>query len=298
MGYFSIISTPFDVLDAAVNEKLNEFFNGYVGFKRETATYGSVVYKLSQYQLGDIGELRIRKLDDSQSELFVKDSPLGSIRKFTEVENNILDKAKNNAEYKRLYVELINKLREEKDELRKKRNEHLHEVANTVLLKIDRDYDELDSLRQSFLAECLDDFSFFIQSEARMSFWQTRAGKRKWIEFPERFAKLLLRTYLAGRYGRTVETFDEVATGAGRIDVYIVSPQGEKAIIELKMCGNRYSSQYAERGLVQLKHYMENKNVDDGYLLVFDSRQLDFSKGFGLIGKGISTKFIDVRSEF
>ncbi len=52
------------------------------------------------------------------------------------------------------------------------------------------------------------------------------------------------------------------------------------ASVELKMCGNGYSEGYAQDGIEQLDHYMRNKNTKIGYLVVFDSRVRDFSKGF------------------
>lgn len=81
--------------------------------------------------------------------------------------------------------------------------------------------------------------------------------------------------------------------------MFIASPLGDKVIVELKMCGHGYSEGYAQEGLEQITHYMENKKTDTGYLIVFDSRVQDFAQGFDLAesanGKTILTRIADVR---
>jgi len=39
---------------------------------------------------------------------------------------------------------------------------------------------------------------------------------------------------------------------------------GLKIIVELKLCGNGYSSTYAKSGEEQLEHYLENTNTKVG----------------------------------
>lgn len=46
----------------------------------------------------------------------------------------------------------------------------------------------------------------------------------------------------------------------------------------LKMCGLTYPSTYAAAGEDQIRHYMENRNVRLGYLVVMDARLNDFSE--------------------
>lgn len=137
-----------------------------------------------------------------------------------------------------------------------------------------------DQVGQS-LKECFQDFANYIQSEMRMTFWDLDKNqqKRKWKPSPEQLAKNLLLTFLNGRLGSSMYTFEEIRAGAGFIDVFIVSPRGENAVVELKMCGHGYSSSYALGGLDQLKHYMQNKKASSGYLIIFDSRVTEFSKG-------------------
>ena len=132
------------------------------------------------------------------------------------------------------------------------------------------------------LKKCLEDFTQYVKTDMRMSFWNfNKADNRyKWTPRPERHAKNLLLTFLNGRFGGSIDTFEEITAGAGKIDVFIVLPTGEKAVVELKMCGHGYSEMYAREGIEQIAHYVENRGTRTGYLIVFDSRVREFSKGF------------------
>jgi hypothetical protein len=153
------------------------------------------------------------------------------------------------------------------------------------------------TLSNQDLKTILNAFKYHIQSQKRMEFWRDdpNARRKYWKASPELHAKSLLITFLEARNCSVV---DEIRVGAGRTDIFVDSPQGKKAIIELKMCGHNYSLQYARGGLEQILHYMENKNVSDGYLLVFDSRK-GFSNGFQeaefFEGVPITVICIDVR---
>lgn len=148
------------------------------------------------------------------------------------------------------------------------------------------------------ITNCLADFAQYIQSELRMSFWgkNINSKKRKWKARPEQHAKNLLQTFLNGRYGKNLYVFEELKSGAGKIDIFIVSPTNEKAVLELKMCGHGYSSTYAISGDIQLIHYMKHKQTEIGFLVIFDSRIRDFGKNFeSEPTTQIETIIIDVR---
>ena len=138
---------------------------------------------------------------------------------------------------------------------------------------------ELDSENMT-INNCLDDFIKFIKSEKRMSFWRSENRVYNWISKPEKLVKDFLHTFLTGRYKNDMAVFEEITSGAGKIDILIVTPKNEKLIVELKMCGHRYSAKYALSGIEQIFHYMENKNAFEGYLVIFDSRTKDFFTGF------------------
>lgn len=174
----------------------------------------------------------------------------------------------------------------------------LYENGQYTLLKTDK---PRSLVQPTALKEALEDFIRYVATEMRMSFWRfdKTSDKYKWISRPEQYAKNLLLTFLNGRFGESVYTFEEIRAGAGKIDVYIALPKGEKIITELKICGHGYSETYAREGLEQLAHYMENKETDNGFLIVFDSRVRDFSKGFreteSVNGVIITVKITDCR---
>jgi len=138
----------------------------------------------------------------------------------------------------------------------------------------------VNSANQS-LKGCLQDFAKHISTEKRMTFWQPGSTiDKKWISHPEKHAKNLLQAFLSGRFGNAIYTFEEISSGAGKVDLFIIFPSDEKAVVELKMCGHNYSMTYAQEGDEQLLHYMENRGAKMGYLLIFDSRVRDFGRGF------------------
>jgi tetratricopeptide (TPR) repeat protein len=145
----------------------------------------------------------------------------------------------------------------------------------------------------------LDEFARFVSAEKRMGFWNKPSDSDYvWIARPEKRAQDLLHTALKIRFGDRIEVFEEIATGAGRLDLYAKLNGGLSIIIELKMCGFGYSSSYAAAGEEQINHYMDNRNTNLGYLVVFDARIDDFGQTL-LSGTPsphtIIEKFVDVR---
>lgn len=125
----------------------------------------------------------------------------------------------------------------------------------------------------------LKEFADFVKSKKRMDFWQGRKGsKHKWRQRPEKHAQSLLHTFVKGHFKTRVDVMEELGSGAGRLDILLKLQGGLACILELKMCGRRYSSTYAQSGEGQIRHYMENENVHLGYLVAFDARSSDFGK--------------------
>jgi tetratricopeptide (TPR) repeat protein len=146
----------------------------------------------------------------------------------------------------------------------------------------------------------LDDFARFIAAEKRMRFWVSdKKGSHKWVSSPEGRAQDLLHTFLKARLDDRAELFEEIGTGAGRLDLYIKLYGGISLIVELKMCGAPYSSAYAASGEEQINHYMDNRKTNLGYLVVFDARIDTF--GEPLLSAAASRhtvieRLVDVRS--
>ena len=105
-----------------------------------------------------------------------------------------------------------------------------------------------------------------------MAFWRKAGKDYDWIERPEKLAQILLETSLRMRFGKRIDVFREIAAGAGRVDLYVKLTGELSILVELKMCGVRYSSSYAAEGEEQLIHYMDNVGTHLGYLVVVDGR--------------------------
>ncbi|MGD1037179.1 MAG: hypothetical protein ABR878_08275 [Roseiarcus sp.] len=141
-------------------------------------------------------------------------------------------------------------------------------------------------------------FARFVAADRRMGFWRAGNGNHKWIPRPEGRAQDLLHSYLKARFDERVDIFQELATGAGRVDLFVRLNGGLSIVVELKMCGFGYSSSYAAEGEEQVKHYMDNRRTHLGYLVVFDARIDKFGAPFDLArtsGHTIITRTVDVR---
>jgi tetratricopeptide (TPR) repeat protein len=125
--------------------------------------------------------------------------------------------------------------------------------------------------REEFEA-ALSEFGKFISGIKRMEFWDSKDNDYEWIPSPERQAQNFLHIYLKARFQDRVDVFEELGAGAGRIDLYVRLIGGLSIVVELKMCGFRYSSSYAAAGEDQILHYMDNRHTHLGYLVVFDAR--------------------------
>ncbi len=180
-------------------------------------------------------------------------------------------------------------------------------LINSADLKIDYPDKQLplhiEPISIESFSATLKDFGESISSSSRMHFWENLAGKYKWTTSPESLAKHFLITALRTKYGvNAIEIMQEQVSGAGIIDLYVLLRGGLKVVIELKMCGEGYSSTYALSGENQLIHYLDNNKTHLGFLIVFDARIRDFGKEFKEIqvvkNKTIYTEAIDVRHSF
>lgn len=143
------------------------------------------------------------------------------------------------------------------------------------------------------------EFARFVANEKRAQFWRLEDREHKWTSSPERLAKSELHTFLKASFGEAIETLEEVSSGAGRVDLYVILNSGSRVVVELKMCGNGYSSSYAFEGTEQIAHYMTNRGTAVGFLVIFDSRARDYGKGLAAVEKHnnqtVYVNFVDVR---
>lgn len=146
----------------------------------------------------------------------------------------------------------------------------------------------------------LRDFSAFIAADKRMVFWerQNPSSDYVWVKNPEQRSQDLLHTFLKARFQTRISIFEELDTGAGRLDLLLKLEGGLSVIIELKMCGFGYASTYAASGEGQIIHYMENRATHLGYLVVLDSRLENYASQLISNDSGkytVREVFVDVR---
>ena len=179
--------------------------------------------------------------------------------------------------------------------------EHALELGGTIPNPPARLLDLSHPVLRDDLELALREFANFIAADKRMVFW-TRPEPQsdyKWIEKPEKRAQDLLHTFLKARFQTRISLFEELDTGAGRLDLYLQLNGGLSVIIELKMCGFGYSSTYAASGEGQIRHYMENRSCHLGYLVAYDAR-LEYNGSNLIQGNGKDPEtvfeiFVDVR---
>lgn len=154
------------------------------------------------------------------------------------------------------------KLREEAIELGGSVRPDIYDLTPPCIISLD------------LVREALNDFAQFIASSKRMTFWQRapKAKDHKWTPRPEERGQDLLHTFLKARFHEHTRIFEEISTGAGRLDILAQFSGGLSVIIELKICGKSYAASYAQSGEGQIRHYMRTENVNVGFLVVFDAR--------------------------
>jgi len=94
-------------------------------------------------------------------------------------------------------------------------------------------------------------------------------------EFLEKDLRLLFLVFLNPIINGIGFSFKEVETGAEKKVDIVVTFENEKFVIELKLW---YGESYHQKGIVQLKNYMKQENVEKGYMLIMDkSRNKEFT---------------------
>ena len=119
-------------------------------------------------------------------------------------------------------------------------------------------------------ASLLTNFSINIAKESWRIFWD-KPGE-KFISKPEQIGKSLLGTFLNGFFNGVSFVGTELKSGNGYIDI-LVNFLGIDHILELKVLGAGWAISWVESGINQLFKYMENYNVNEGYIVVFDGRK-------------------------
>jgi hypothetical protein len=123
----------FDVLDAAINRCLGYMAPGVVEFNRKEITRGSIIYHLSQEQLGKIGEVHLDKLSDNRTQLSLYAISRGKsrisiqqIKEFVEGKADLQDKP----------LHLLVNDRNITNEFYERRKKHFDDVTNGLFQRL------------------------------------------------------------------------------------------------------------------------------------------------------------------
>lgn len=139
MGGIWILPIQFDILDALVTECLPGYAPGFVDFTREEITGSSVVYRLWQAELGDLGEIRLRKISEKESELYIGDPPQPPGRRPTPEELDAIRAMPSPEERFRGMTDLQKQISAERDELYRRRREHHRKVIQALFSRMEHD---------------------------------------------------------------------------------------------------------------------------------------------------------------
>ena len=130
---------PFDILDAAVNRDLHGYAPGFVEFERREDTHGSVVYRMWQEDLGDLGTLTVRKAGDRTSVLEVSNPPHPQHRDPTPEEMAEIHAITGQREQDRAWGTLMTGIWQETDDLYQRRKKHQQDVRKALFSRMAHD---------------------------------------------------------------------------------------------------------------------------------------------------------------
>lgn len=144
MQFILELLIPFDILDARVHAALTECVRGYVSlrgvdFTREQATLGSLVYRLQDYQLGDLGGVQLWKVGEKRSEMVVVDPPRPLGRRYTPQERKAIKAIPERDKRHQAIVDLDKTIWGEQDELHRRRKERQERVVVTMFNQLQHD---------------------------------------------------------------------------------------------------------------------------------------------------------------
>ena len=95
----------------------------------------------------------------------------------------------------------------------------------------------------------------------------------------EEIGRRLLQTHLQAAFSRRVFQFSEVQVASGKSDNLLIMNE-TKYPFEAKLWKGQ---KYYEKGLGQIKYYMNYENVKYGFYVIFDTRKRDYRSGGNII---------------
>lgn len=134
------IPIPLDILDALVERYLPGLAPGWVEFDREEITGGSVLYRMRQENLGDLGTIKLLKTGLQESAMEVRRPPLPSPRDLTQEERDKLAAISDPGERERLLSIMIRLIRDERNARARNRQKHQADVIKALFNRLARDW--------------------------------------------------------------------------------------------------------------------------------------------------------------
>lgn len=107
IGYSIIYPKPFDVMDAALEQVIPKDWIAF-SYKREQITSGSIVYRLFDSRFGEIGEIKLVKISNTETRLEISNARYPDYNMSNP--NWIEERAKTREKVDRYYKNLIRRI--------------------------------------------------------------------------------------------------------------------------------------------------------------------------------------------
>jgi DNA-binding CsgD family transcriptional regulator len=140
-----VLPQPLDAVDAAIENCLQGYAPGWVEFKRNELTRGSLVYHLGHAGLGDLGSIKIRKLAESRTELSIDSLSPTPPRDWIPEEKETVHAISDQEEKLRSIAGISTRINGESKELDRRRREHHRQTIDLLLGRLKGDYSVYDA---------------------------------------------------------------------------------------------------------------------------------------------------------
>ena len=145
-------SMSYDDLVPAVREALQRCFAGWEKYVREDTSTGCTVFTFDHIEFGnDVGEVRVRRIDASISELSVRGPKELPIRQMTQEEIDALKSIPDKEDRLQRQLDLYRKIDDERERLHRRRQQHCGDVIEAMFARLHAD----GAVREAWQAQAL-----------------------------------------------------------------------------------------------------------------------------------------------
>jgi hypothetical protein len=264
-----VVDIEFEILDAAVNECLPGYAPaGWVEFTRREITPASTLYEMylqREGDLGDLGQLIVRKVAAAKALMYFKEPKRPSARRPSQQDWDDQHFSQYPLEERiRRKFDFLSKYQEEADDLHRRRREHQRRVVQALFSRLSNDtatavafsgrsppsptpLSPLEEARRE-----VEEFRSLVERQLHGDLTEDGPSQEKQI-------RGLLQACLTRR------SYREVPVRAGRSDILVHLTEG-RLLFETKIW--RGESTY-DGGLAELSEYIKGENSDGGLLGAF-----------------------------